>query len=52
MNIDSKKLVYRKLSSNEMDLFIRLRLDFINEIHKDIDEAEKDKIKNLTKRLF
>jgi len=52
MNIDSKKLVYRKLSLNDMDLFIKLRLDFINELHKDICELEKDKITISLKDYF
>jgi GNAT superfamily N-acetyltransferase len=52
MNIDNKYLVYRKLCNNDMDLFIRLRLDFINEFHKDIDKIEKDKIKTSLENYF
>jgi GNAT superfamily N-acetyltransferase len=52
MNIDNKNLVYRKLCSNDMELFIKLRLDFINEFHKDVDAIEKDKIKNSLKSYF
>jgi len=35
-----------------MELFIKLRLDFINEFHKDVDVSEKDKIKNSLKNYF
>ena len=50
MNIND--LVYRKLTDNDMDLFIKSRLDFINEFHKDVDEMEKDKIKMSLKNYF
>jgi len=52
MNIDNNKLIYRKLGNNDMDLFIKLRLDFINEFHKNIDETEKDKLKTSLKDYF
>jgi len=52
MSIDNKNLVYRKLCNNDADLFIKLRLDFINEFHKDVDETEKDKIKNSLRNYF
>ena len=52
MNININDLVYRKLTDNDMDLFIRSRLDFINEFHKDVDEMEKDKIKISLKNYF
>jgi N-acetylglutamate synthase-like GNAT family acetyltransferase len=52
MIMDNEVLVYRKLGKNDIDLFIKLRLDFINEFHKDIDEIEKDKIKASLKIYF
>jgi hypothetical protein len=52
MDIDSEKLIYRKLSHNDIDLFKRLRLDFIGEFHKDVDEEEKDKIKISLENYF
>jgi len=52
MNIDNKNLVYRKLCNNDMELFIKLRLDFINEFHKDVDVIEKDKLRNSLKNYF
>jgi GNAT superfamily N-acetyltransferase len=39
--MDNKNLVFRKLCNTDMDLFIKLRLDFINEFHKNIDEKDK-----------
>jgi predicted acetyltransferase len=50
--MNNKDFIYRKLSNNDIDLFIKLRLDFINESHKNIDEAAKDKIKISLKNYF
>jgi len=50
--MDNKNLVYRKLCPDDRDLFIRLRLDFINEFHKDVDEIEKEKIKTSLQNYF
>jgi GNAT superfamily N-acetyltransferase len=50
--MDNKDLVYRKLNPDDRDLFIRLRLDFINEFHKDVDETEKEKLKTLLQSYF
>jgi len=52
MNIDKENLVYRILCNNDMELFIKLRLDFINEFHKDVDETEKDNIKKSLRNYF
>jgi len=45
-------LVYRKLCPDDRDLFTQLRLDFINEFHKDVDEIEKEKIKTSLQNYF
>jgi propanediol utilization protein len=50
--MNNKDLVYRKLDHNDRDLFIRLRLDFINEFHKDVDEMEKEKLKASLQNYF
>jgi len=50
--MDKKKLIYRKLCPDDRDLFIRLRLDFINEFHKDVDEIEKEKLKTSLQSYF
>jgi len=52
MDMDNKDLVYRKLDHNDRDLFIRLRLDFINEFHKDVDETEKEELKSSLQSYF
>ena len=50
--MDKKNLVYRKLCPDDRDLFIRLRLDFINEFHKDVDETEKEKLRTSLQNYF
>ena len=50
--MDNKNLVYRKICHDDMDLFIRLRLDFINEFHKDVGETEKEKLKTSLQSYF
>ena len=52
MNIDNKNLVYRKLCPNDMELFVKLRLDFITEFHKDVDKTEKEKIEKSLRDYF
>jgi len=52
MNMENKNFVYRKLCHDDRDLFIRLRLDFINEFHKDVDETEKEKLKTSLQSYF
>jgi N-acetylglutamate synthase-like GNAT family acetyltransferase len=52
MDKNNKNLVYRKIDNNDRDLFIRLRLDFINEFHKDVDETEKEKLKTSLQNYF
>jgi len=52
MDMDNKNLVYRKLDHNDRDLFIQLRLDFINEFHKDVDETEKEELKSSLQSYF
>jgi predicted acetyltransferase len=50
--MDNKDLVYRKLINVDLDLFIKLRLDFFNDSRKIMDETEKDKIKASLKNYF
>jgi GNAT superfamily N-acetyltransferase len=52
MNTDNKELVYRKLHHNDMDLFIKLRLDFLNELHSFTDEKKKEQIIDSLKKYF
>jgi predicted acetyltransferase len=50
--MDNKNFVYRKLCPDDRDRFVRLRLDFINEFHKDIGEVEKEKLKTSLQSYF
>jgi GNAT superfamily N-acetyltransferase len=52
MRIDSEKAIYRKLNQEDLNLFIKLRLDFIYEFHKDVDENEKCKLETALKNYF
>jgi GNAT superfamily N-acetyltransferase len=52
MQIDNEKVNYRKLNQDDLILFTKLRLDFIYEFHKDVDELEKDKLETALKNYF
>jgi GNAT superfamily N-acetyltransferase len=52
MRIVSEKAIYRKLNQDDLKLFIKLRMDFIYEFHKDVDEIEKDKLETALKNYF
>jgi GNAT superfamily N-acetyltransferase len=52
MQIDNEKLIYRKLNHEDLNLFIKLRFDFIYEFHKDVDEIEKNKLETSLKNYF
>jgi N-acetylglutamate synthase-like GNAT family acetyltransferase len=50
MEINTNKLVYRKMGENDLEIFIKLRLDFLFEMNKDLTEKNKviimDSLKN------
>jgi GNAT superfamily N-acetyltransferase len=52
MQVDNEKAIYRKLNQKDSSLFIKLRLDFIYEFHKDVDEMEKNKLETELKIYF
>jgi GNAT superfamily N-acetyltransferase len=52
VQVDNNKLVYRKMDINDLDLFIKLRLDFLMELVKDIDNKIVVKIKESLKNYF
>jgi GNAT superfamily N-acetyltransferase len=52
MRIDSEKAIYRKLIQDDLNLFIKLRLDFIYEFHKNVEEYEKNKLETSLKNYF
>jgi predicted acetyltransferase len=50
--MDKNNVIYRKLGNNDMELFIKLRLDYISDSHKNIDESDKVKIKASLRSFF
>lgn len=52
MEINTKELFYRKLDSNDMDLFIKLRIDFLLESNKDKTEKNKGLIIDALKQYY
>ena len=41
MELNTDKLVYRKMDENDLDIFVKLRLDFLSELNKDLTEKNK-----------
>ena len=52
MKIDINKLVYRKMDINDLDLFVKLRLDFLSEVIENIDDKTIEEIKNALNKYF
>ncbi|GHU21293.1 hypothetical protein FACS1894164_01250 [Spirochaetia bacterium] len=52
MEIDNKKLVYRKMGENDLDIFVKLRLEFLSEINQDLTEKNKVKIIDSLKKYY
>ena len=52
MKINLKELVYRKMGINDLDLFVKLRLDFLSEMNKEKTEKSKEIITNSLKNYF
>ena len=52
MKIDINKLVYRKMDINDLDLFVKLRLDFLLEVIENIDDKTIEEIKNALNKYF
>jgi len=52
IEIENNNLSYRKLCHDDMDLFVKLRLDFIYEFHKNMDKTEMEKIKTSLRSYF
>jgi N-acetylglutamate synthase-like GNAT family acetyltransferase len=52
MKIDTEKLLYRKMNFNDLDLFIKLRLDFLLELNKDKTEKNKELIIAALKQYY
>lgn len=52
MEINTKELLHRKLDSNDMDLFVKLRLDFLSERAKEKTEQNKELIIDSLKEYY
>jgi len=52
MEIKTEKLVYRKMGENDLDIFIKLRLDFLYETNKELTEKNKVLIIDSLKKYY
>ena len=52
MKIDTENLVYRKLTQDDMDIFVKLRLDFLYDVDKEMTEKYKKIIKESLKQYY
>ena len=52
MEIDNKKLVYRKMDENDLDIFVKLRLDFLYEMNQELTEKNRDIIIDSLKKYY
>jgi len=52
MEINTEELVFRKMDENDLDLFIKLRLDFLSETNKDLTEKNKILIEDSLKKYY
>ena len=50
--LDHTKLAYRRLKQNDADLFVKLRLDFLNELYDDIDVTTQKRIADALRKYF
>jgi len=42
MNLNTNELIYKKLGIDDLDLFIKLRIDFLSETNKELTETNKE----------
>ncbi|MDR2718953.1 MAG: GNAT family N-acetyltransferase [Treponema sp.] len=52
MQIESEKTIYRKLNPEDLNIFVTLRLDFLNELQKFTDEKKRELIIDSLKKYF
>jgi len=52
MEINTEELVFRKMGENDLNIFIKLRLDFLSEINKDLTEKNKILIEDSLKKYY
>jgi len=52
MNLNTNGLVYKKLGVDDLDLFIKLRIDFLSETNKELTETNKEFIINSLEKYY
>jgi GNAT superfamily N-acetyltransferase len=52
MEINTNKLIYRKMDENDLEIFIKLRLDFLSEMNKDLTNNNKEFIIDSLKKYY
>jgi len=52
MNLNTNELIYKKLDVNDLDLFIKLRIDFLSETNKELTETNKEFIINSLEKYY
>jgi predicted GNAT family N-acyltransferase len=52
MKIDIKYLIYRKLTQDDIDLFVKLRLDFLSDINKEMTEKYREIMTDSLKQYY
>jgi len=52
MNLNTNELIYKKLGVDDLDLFIKLRIDFLSETNKELTEKNKEFIINSLEKYY
>ena len=52
MNLNTNELIYKKLGIDDLDLFIKLRIDFLSETNKELTETNKEFIINSLEKYY
>jgi predicted GNAT family acetyltransferase len=52
MEIDNERLIYRKMEENDLDIFVKLRLEFLSEVNQNMTEKNKVKIIDSLKKYY
>jgi len=52
MNLNTNELIYKKLGVDDLDLFIKLRIDFLSETNKELTETNKEFIINSLEKYY
>jgi len=52
MNLNTNELIYKKLGVDDLNLFIKLRIDFLSETNKELTETNKEFIINSLEKYY